>query len=98
MKNDIIIIYSRNFIIIIEKNIIKSKIIINSNIIIIIYYYNISLKLYNIQEIDEYSIYIIQFLKNILKNKNYSLKLIFFYDINCQFSKYIKIKTRINYF
>ena len=98
MKDNIIIIYSWNFIIIIEKNIIKSKIIINSNIIIIIYYYNISLKLYNIQEIDEYSIYIIQFLKNILKNKSYLLKLMLFYDINYRFSKYIKIETRINCF
>src|SRR5947207_15149340 len=38
--------------------------------------------LYNISRINECSIYIIQFLKNILKNKSYSLKLIFFYDIN----------------
>ena len=59
MKDNIIITYSRNFIIIIEKNIIKSKIIINSNIITIIYYYDILLKLYNIQEIDECLIYII---------------------------------------
>ena len=98
MKDDIIIIYSRNFITTIKKNIIKLKTIIDSDIIIIIYHYNISLKLYNIQEIDEYLIYIIQFLKNILKNKNYSLKLMFFYDINYRFLKYIKIETRINYF
>ena len=93
MKDDIIIIYLRNFIIIIKKNIIKSKIVINFNIMIIIYYYNISLKLYNIQEINECLIYIIQFLKSILKNKSYLSKLIFFYDINYRFSKYIKIET-----
>ena len=93
MKDDIIITYSQNFIITTEKNIIKSKIIINSDIIIIIYHCDISLKLYNIREIDECLIYIIQFLKNILKNKNCLSKLIFFYNINYRFSKYIKIKT-----
>ena len=82
----------------IEKNIIKSKVIINSDIMIIIYHYDISLRLYNIRGISEYSIYIIQLLKNILKDINCSLKLIFFYDIYCRFKKYIKIQIWISCF
>ena len=47
---------------------------------------------------NKYLIYIIQFLKSILKNKSCLLKLMFFYNINCQFSKYIKIEIRISCF
>src|SRR5947207_10586914 len=98
MKDDIIITCSRNFAAAVKKNIVKSKIVIDSDIMIIICHCDILLRLYNIPRIDKYSIYIIQFLKSILKNKSCLSKLIFFYDINCQFSKYIKIETRISCF
>lgn len=91
-KDEINIICARNFTAAAEKKI-KSKAIVDTGIMAVICRCGIPLRLYNIRRTGERAIYGARLVKNVLEDGSCPPKLMFSYDINCRFSKYIKVDT-----
>jgi hypothetical protein len=57
----------------------------------------IPLRLYNIRQTGERAIYVVRLLQSVMRDESCPPKLMLLYDINCKFSKFVKVVFRVPY-
>jgi hypothetical protein len=91
-KDDTITTCSSNFVAAQETAASKSK-VADAGLMAVVCRCGSPLRLHNIRQTGERGIYAVRLLQSLLKDPSCPPKLILSYDINCQFSKYVKVEV-----